>query len=406
MMHFWHDEESTDVCTKTKFTMGTHNMSLQELGLNQLDSASITLPVNPPAAVQSPSISKAELLRELAPYATSDTARGLKLVVQESMLYLIGLGMVLFAGPLWLKIVGSILAGFKLTSFHILAHDAVHRSLVVNSTFNKRIAMVLAVPALHNYRLWVLDHLLWHHSKTNGEQVDLYRPFSKAEFDALPKLRQLLERIVRYPNVIGFALNFFVWWLMGTRVVPDKTTPASMRSSAWRHFLAILCYHLAFAAFLCSVPHFAPVTLGQALSLGLGLPLFVFSFVMGTSLYVMHTNPRLPWFRSIGERTGVYAPELCASHMILPDAISKFVMNVFAHSAHHAHPGIPVYNLLEAQKHLDKLLGHRAVAEPFSIAGTLTTMRTCKLYDFERHQWLDFAGNPTAASIRLDARGV
>ena len=380
-------------------------MNLNELSYSQLACDPGITTVELAGSTELPSLSKADLLRELAPYAKPDTAKGLMLIAQETALYLLGLGLVLFAGPLWLKIVGGVLAGFKLTSFFVLAHDAFHRSLVADSKINRRIAMVLAVPALHNYRLWVLDHLLWHHTKTNGEQVELYRPFSKPEFDALPWARQIVERVVRFPNVMGFALNFFVWWLMGTRVAPGKTTPVSMRASAWRHFVAVLGYHAAFITFLCVAPLFAPVTVCQALSLGLALPLFVYSFVMGTSLYVMHTHPRLPWFRDVEVRSGIYAPELCASHMILPDPISKFVMNVFAHSAHHAHPGIPVYNLLAAQKHLDKLLGNRAVAEPFSLAGTLRTMRTCKLYDFDRHQWLDFAGNPTAPSIRLDARG-
>ena len=67
--------------------------------------------------------------------------------------------------------------------------------------------------------------------------------------------------------------------------------------------------------------------------------------------------------------------------------------------------GIPSYNLLRAQKHMNTLLGKRLVVEPMSFGGVLATLRACKLYDFEKHQWLDFAGQPSARPINLSARG-
>jgi omega-6 fatty acid desaturase (delta-12 desaturase) len=120
----------------------------------------------------------------------------------------------------------------------------------------------------------------------------------------------------------------------------------------------------------------------------------------------MHNNRRLPWFNVEQERKGDYAPELCAMHMTLPDPLHKFIHNVFAHSAHHAHAGIPAYHLLDAQKHLDKLLGARGLVEPMTVSGALATMKACKLYDYDKHQWLDFDGNPTAPPINLAARAA
>jgi acyl-lipid omega-6 desaturase (Delta-12 desaturase) len=113
----------------------------------------------------------------------------------------------------------------------------------------------------------------------------------------------------------------------------------------------------------------------------------------------MHTHPAVPWFKGELDRRGAGAAELCSTHLSLPKPISRFVHNVFAHSAHHAHPGVPSYRLLEAQSVLDGLLGKRAISEPMRLSSVLHTMKTCKLYDFEKHQWLNFAGIPTTEPL-------
>ena len=41
-----------------------------------------------------------------------------------------------------------------------------------------------------------------------------------------------------------------------------------------------------------------------------------------------------------------------------------------------------------------------------TVSGAIATMRACKLYDYEKHQWLDFDGIPTAPPINLAARGA
>jgi omega-6 fatty acid desaturase (delta-12 desaturase) len=146
--------------------------------------------------------------------------------------------------------------------------------------------------------------------------------------------------------------------------------------------------------------------LSLSLLLGFLLPLVIFATVTGASLYLMHTHRNIPWFKGTAARKGDYAPELCATHLTLPRPLSKFVHHVFAHSAHHAHAGVPVYNLLDAQLHLNRLLGNRAVVEPLSLWGALATMNACKLYDYDRHQWLDFDGKPSAPPIRLNARAA
>jgi len=359
-----------------------------------------------PASAQHSLPSKAGLLNALAPFARPSNARGLALSLQEYAMYWGAMALVLFAPWMTVKVLASLVAGFKLTAFYTLGHDAGHQTLVANKRLNWWLAQCFAIPAWQNHRLWVLDHHLLHHPKTNGEQHDFYKPYSKAEFDSLSKPAQWFERFVRAPNVVGFGVNFMFTWLLATRLFPTKAVPPHLRRSAWLHCVSVLAYQAAFVALLWSAPSWASVSLGEALGLGFFLPLSVFAIVTGASLYLMHTNRRLPWFRGNPPREGVYSPTLCAMHMTLPRPLHKFIHNVFAHSAHHAHAGVPVYHLLDAQLHLDKLLGEQGLVEPMTVSGAIATMRACKLYDYEKHQWLDFDGIPTAPPINLAARGA
>ena len=349
---------------------------------------------------------KAALLRALAPFARPSNVKGLVLFAQEYLMYWGAIALLLYSPSMTVKILASVFAGFKLTAFYTLGHDAGHQTLVANKRLNWWLAQCLSIPAWQNHRLWILDHHLLHHPKTNGEQHDFYKPYSKVEFDQLSWSMQWFERFVRAPNLIGFGVNFFFTWLLATRLFPTTAVPVELRRSAWLHCLAVLAYQAGFLTLLCLAPKWAPVSLGEALGLGFFLPLAVFAIVTGASLYLMHTHQRLPWFKGSPAREGVYAPTLCAMHMTLPAPVHKFIHNVFAHSAHHAHAGVPVYHLLDAQLHLDELLGEQGLVVPMSLPGAIATMRACKLYDYEKHQWLDFDGKPTTPMICLAERGA
>jgi omega-6 fatty acid desaturase (delta-12 desaturase) len=340
-------------------------------------------------------------MRALAPYACPSNGMGIMLFVLEYLMYWGAIAVVLFAPWLTVKIMASAFAGFKLSAFVTLAHDAAHRTLVVGKSLNKCLALFLFVPCMHNYRLWVWDHHEIHHQETNGDHFDSYTPYSKAEFDRLSWPMQLFERVIRAPNFVGFGLHYFFQRMLKVRIFPRTGLPRRHLASARRHCMVLLAYHVALIAALLGAATVAPISAGMAVFLGFFLPLCVFSAVTGGSLYLMHTNHRVPWFKGELDRAGDGAPELCATHLSLPRPISRFIHNVFAHSVHHVHAGIPSYRLLEAQQRLDLLLGDAAVVQPLTLGGILATLNRCKLYDFEKHQWLDFDGKPSTAPLIL-----
>jgi len=151
-------------------------------------------------------ISQREALRQIAPYVRSSTAIGLAFFVYDFGLYWAGIAGVLLLPELWMKVLAATVAGFKLSALKTLGHDAAHGCLVRGKRLNWLLGVIVYAPCLYNYRMWVYDHHVGHHPHTNGPIKDTYTPFTKAEYDAMPNWRQLLERVYRGPTVIGWAL--------------------------------------------------------------------------------------------------------------------------------------------------------------------------------------------------------
>jgi omega-6 fatty acid desaturase (delta-12 desaturase) len=344
-------------------------------------------------------VTRTQILAALSPFARPSNVLGLSIFISEYLVYWSAVAAVIFAPWLAVKILASLIAGLKLSAFVTLGHDAAHRTLVANRKLNWWLAIFLFVPCMHNYRLWIWDHHEIHHPETNGDHFDSYTPYSKQEFERLAWHRQLFERVIRSPSFIGFGVHYLFQRMASVRILPRAMVPARHRAAAWGHFVVLMIFHAVFIGALLAAPDFAPVSMAEALLLGYVLPLFLFACLTGGSLYLMHTHPGVPWFKGEVDRQGAGAAELCSTYLSLPNLVSRYIHNVFAHSAHHAHPRIPSYRLLEAQRVLDDLLGARAVSEPMRLSGVLRTMKVCKLYDFDKHQWLDFAGNPTTAAM-------
>jgi len=294
-------------------------------------------------------------------------------------------------------------AGFKLSALKTLGHDAAHGCLVKGKRLNWLLGVIVYAPCLYNYRMWVYDHHVRHHPHTNGPIKDTYTPFTKAEYDAMPKWRQSLERLYRGPTVIGWALYYLVerWWDM--KVFPRSHMPEQHRKAAWPHFFFLLAYAVVFLGALAAAPLFTPMGSMQAIVLGAVYPFMVFMAVTGWGLYLQHTHPDVAWLRGTDEDNKVFYDrgELLAVHWKMPGWFGRLTHDVMDHPVHHLHPRVPCYRLKAAQARLNELLGEHAVVEKFTLRSFFDTLRRCKLYDFDNHRWLDFDGKPTSGTARM-----
>ncbi len=349
--------------------------------------------------------SRAEVQRALQEFLQPSLFWGLGLALADLAQYLAAIAGVLLLPALWMKIACSLFAGLKIANLATLGHDAAHESLTPSRRLNKILGIVVFLPGLTNWALWIYEHHYRHHPYTNGELTDTFTPLAKAEYDALPAWRRALKRLHRNSLGLGFGLYYICerWWQV--KFFPRADVPARHRKPAWRHFALLIAYLAAFIAFLAAAPLYCATGSITALVLGFVVPFYVWMELMSGSLYFQHTNVAIPWFKGEIDRRAM-PPETLTLHLSFPLWFSRYMHHVYDHGAHHVQPAIPCYRLYEAQQKLNSMVPEQVVSERFTFRLFWDTLRRCKLYDYERHQWLDFQGRPTAAPILRQSDAV
>lgn len=348
--------------------------------------------------------SEQELRGELNRFATPSTLVGGSLFAIEYGIYVAAISGVLILPALPLKLLAGVVAGFQLGKLSLFAHDAAHGATTKISRLNKIIALLVMLPILYNYQLWCWDHHTMHHRFPNGDHPDAFVPYSKPEFDALPVWRRVIERFCRAPFVLGFGVYFVCvrWW--STKFFPRADVPANLHKKAWHYFQGLMLYIVIWATFLAMAPLYSNTNSVTAVCLGFLLPVFIFNTVFGAVLFFQHNHPDVPWFKGSVNREILVRPELVTAHLLMPRWAAKFMHSVFDHPVHHIHERIPLYRAFEAQIYLNlRMKDAPLVIEQFSVANLLRTLRVCKLYDYEKHCWLDFRGSPTTGTAPLVA---
>src|ERR1022692_446011 len=177
--------------------------------------------------------SRRDLVRTLDAFAKPNTVRGLCLFFLDISLYAVVLLGVLFLPLIWEKVACSIFAGMVLARMFSLAHNAAHENIVKAKRLNRVLAVVLFTPFFYNYCLWVYEHHRLHHPSPNDTKPDAYKPYSKTDFDALPRWKRFLERFYRSPNICGFGVYYLLERHFSTKLFPPTYVPKSLRPGAW-----------------------------------------------------------------------------------------------------------------------------------------------------------------------------
>jgi omega-6 fatty acid desaturase (delta-12 desaturase) len=119
--------------------------------------------------------------------------------------------------------------------------------------------------------------------------------------------------------------------------------------------------------------------------------------VQGAASFVQHTHPRTAWYDREDEWSFYHVQLRSSTHAVLPWPLGPMLHNIMDHPAHHIDPTIPLYELPASQKLLEERAPEHSVVVPLTVREYLRICRVCKLYDYRRHCWLDFDGNPTTA---------
>ena len=341
-----------------------------------------------------------DLLAALAPFAAPDTPTGVRLFAIDLAVYAVGMSVALFADAFLARLLGAVVVGLKMGSIYTLAHDAVHNSLTSSRRINRLLGSLGYLLSFHNYRIRQYDHLvLGHHPSLNGPQPDVYRPLSWQAYRSAPVWRQAWERFARSPNPLVFApYGICTRWLLA-EVWPPRAMATPARRQAWGYFVLLTGYLGFIVAWLVHRNVGNVPGLVADLGLVLGLPFFIFQTLQAAILYFQHTHPEVPWFSAQDPGFSRFGPESLTVHVLVPPWLNTLTHDICEHPAHHVMPAIPCYRLRSAQAKLDALTGGKGLKLRLSPRAMAAIMRSCKVYDYERHTWLDFGGRPTTGQL-------
>ncbi|MES2190052.1 MAG: fatty acid desaturase [Pseudomonadota bacterium] len=332
----------------------------------------------------------------LLPLSGRSSVWALALLALDYSLLLLLLGGTVWLTPWWAKSICGLAAGVVIGRLFIVGHDACHQSLTRHRRLNRWLGRIAFLPSLTPYSLWDLGHNKVHHGFTNLKGVDfVWAPLTLDEFNALTPMGRLLQRLYRSGWGPGAYYFIEMWWKK--MMFPPSSEPGSQRPAVFTlDCVLVTSFAIAWIATLAATG----VTTGQgavsALLYGFVLPLVVWFNLMGFVIYGHHTHTRVSWHndRVAWQRAQPFVSTTV--HLTFPCRAGAILHHIMEHTAHHVDMSIPLYRLKGAQAKLEQLLPGRIVVQPFSMRWYFGTARACKLYDFSRHCWTDFAGHATS----------
>jgi omega-6 fatty acid desaturase (delta-12 desaturase) len=331
----------------------------------------------------------------LAAFERAALIRPLLLFAVDAALFVAGSAIALYAGSVWLKLLGSLVITGAIVRLFLIGHDACHGSFFASSTLNNVIGRAAFLPSMTAFSLWDVGHNVAHHGFNNLKGRDqVWAPYSKAEFDRLPAYRRALERLYRSGVGCGAYYLLELWW--------KKLYFASRReigSGRVQYKLDSVLVTLGAAAWLGAVALIARATgqsFGLLVLLAVVAPFLVWNAIMGFVVFVHHTHPTIAWFQKRQEWQRYRAYLTATAHVSLPFGIDRLMHNIMEHNAHHVNPRIPMFTLRGAQQLLRERFAGEIHSYRLGWATYTDCVRRCKLYDFANHAWLDFRGEVTA----------
>ena len=313
----------------------------------------------------------------------------------DAALFGIGLWLALWNPAIGMKLLGSALLVAGIVRLFLVGHDACHGSFFSKEGFNQVIGRLAFMGSLTPYSLWDVGHNFAHHGFSNLKGRDyVWVPFSKAEFDALPRHRRVLERIYRSGYGYGLYYLLELWWKK--LFFPTKKHVGARRASfTWDGVLVVVAMSV-----WIGVVALATVQTGQPWWLlalfGLVLPFLLWNVIMGFIIFVHHTHPEVAWFDRKDEWLRFRGYLVSTLHVQMPPGIGRFLHNIMEHTAHHVNPRIPMFRLKEAQRALSERWNDQFVSYRLTWRSYARAVRCCKLYDYSQHAWLNFRGEVMA----------
>jgi omega-6 fatty acid desaturase (delta-12 desaturase) len=129
------------------------------------------------------------------------------------------------------------------------------------------------------------------------------------------------------------------------------------------------------------------------------VPFLILNWLLGYVSFLNHTHPQVLWFDTPENWSFETGQIQYTVHMTVPFWLVFFMTDLGLHATHHIEPRVPIWKLTQTQESFLKTLNGEGVFERWSPKLQSTIFAKCKLYDYQNHQWLDFAGKATTTPI-------
>lgn len=298
------------------------------------------------------------------------------------------------AAPHWaLALACSVMAGIMIGLLFIVGHDCCHGSFLPTRWENTLVGQLVFLPSLHPYSLWELGHNKLHHRFTNLRPKDyVYRPLSKCEYDALSPFQRGMYRFHR--SCAG-VLTYYLWEIWWKRMFVPTSGEIGALTQRHKRDLVIVHTFLVGCVCLCFLLGGDAGGIVKLIVLGLVLPFAVWNTLMSFLIYLHHTHPDVVWWDRKEDWSFRKAQLRSTIHVRFPGWINGALHWIMEHPAHHLRPGIPLYHLREAEKAIEAAVEDPPIEFRWSLREHIKIAQICRLYDYDKRQWLDYDGSPS-----------
>ncbi|WP_404381712.1 fatty acid desaturase [Caenispirillum salinarum] len=308
--------------------------------------------------------SESSLVRELAPYRTSSTARSLFELAITGVPF-VTLWVLTWAAVdagRWESLLLTIPAAAFLVRLFMIQHDCGHGSFFANRRANAWVGRCIGVLTLTPFGAWKRAHALHHAGSGNLDRrgVGDIDTLTVEEYQALRPGRRLLYRLYRHP-VVMFGIGPAYLFLLRHRLPPD-----GQMKNGWQPWASVMATNAAVAAVLTGLM----ALLGVGPVLIVQVPITLIAGAIGIWLfYVQHQFDGTVW--SHGDAWVFHEAALHgSSHYDLPPVLRWLTANIGIHHVHHLCGRIPYYRLPEVLRDYPELaaLGRLTLRESLGSA--------------------------------------